>query len=257
MSFVKIITESMKDRPNNKIEESLSLEQLDDLISKNTNRLIEIKTKYDEVKSTWASLTEDYQSFSFGNTLNVHEMKEHFQKAIDDLKMDYRDTKTTLNTYKEQKNKLLLESEELKKENPLKEKNTPILECLKDMINKEDTYTIFEYLFDSLVPHEGKAESKAGELLRALMKILFSAYKDNKVYYDPNCPELNIVAEYVKKNCGDDCDDNFLNIEDGALQGDDYLSIMESVLDKSFRYIAENPDGTLFLGNTSDCTTAL
>jgi hypothetical protein len=46
-----------------------------------------------------------------------------------------------------------------------------------------DNYDRLEALFDELVPHRGKATSVAGELVRAVTRLIFRYYNDGDVFY--------------------------------------------------------------------------
>ena len=263
MSFVKLITESFNTKPNinnNLIkEDKLSLHDLDKLIVENTNKLLNIKSKYEDIKSTWASLKEDLQTFSFYNhiTENTNEsIKEQFQKAIDNLKMDYRDTQATLNAYKEQKNKLLLEEKEDTsiidnndndktdveevESNSLEVKYRPIFEKLQSMVNTSDIYTVFEFLYNSLVPRIGKAETKAGEILRALMAIVYEAFESDGaiVFYEGiGKNKLRKEISFLKSNNYNE----YLNSMIG-LNGEDYLDEIDILIEKIMRDFLETPE---------------
>ena len=162
---MKLINDSFNKSPNKEIKENLNEKELDTLILENTNKLISIKAKYDEIKSNWKALKEDMESLSMYNRVNCGEdIKEQFQKAIDDLKMDYRDTKATLDTYKAQKNKLLLE--DTLSEDPIIDESEEITnhpEYLID-VDKDEVETLGEcvvnesYLREAshLIPKEWK-----------------------------------------------------------------------------------------------------
>ena len=171
MNLINIINNSFNKFPNKEIKENLTEKELDDLILENTNKLISIKTKYDEVKNNWKALREDIESLSMYDRINCGEnIKEQFQKAIDDLKLDYIDTKATLDTYKAQKNKLLLEDN--RSEDPIIDESEEIIEHLQDIIDTSDIYEVFKYLYNKLVPKSGPANTVAGEIIRALMAIM-------------------------------------------------------------------------------------
>ena len=64
------------------------------------------------MKSQWKALQEDVECFSFAKALyQGSSIKEGFQKAIDDLKLEFEDARANYNFYKNLKNKILTEAE--------------------------------------------------------------------------------------------------------------------------------------------------
>lgn len=237
MSLINIINNSFNKSPNKEIKENLTEKELDALILENTNKLISIKTKYDEVKNNWKALREDMESLSLYDRINCGEdIKEQFQKAIDDLKIDYRDTKATLDTYRAQKNKLLLEDNT--SEDPIIDESEEITRHLQDIIDTSDIYEVFKYLYNKLVPKSGPANTVAGEIIRALMAIMNGALRNNQVFYDGEGKNKFGSAFYYLTSKG------YTDILEDAigLTGDDYLSIIEKTIDKVARDLIYNPE---------------
>ena len=237
MSLINIINNSFNKFPNKEIKENLTEKELDTLILENTNKLISIKTKYDEVKNNWKALKEDIESLSMYDRINCGEnIKEQFQKAIDDLKLDYIDTKVTLDTYKAQKNKLLLEDN--KSEDPIIDESEEIIRHLQDIIDTSDIYEVFKYLYNKLVPKSGPANTVAGEIIRALMAIMNGALRNKQVFYDGEGKDKFGSAFYYLTSKG------YTDILEDAigLTGDDYISIIEKTIDKIARDFIYNPE---------------
>ena len=199
-------------------EEVISLHELDERILECKTKLVSIKEQYDEIKSTWRALCEDKASYAFNESFSSASLSESFNKAIEDLKMEYEDTKTTLQFYKDVKNKTLLEADitipkdqlmdpdrpislsglardAVKKEKDLeiqrqkeaeKEKARaeakPLLDAIAN-IQAESADAFFDELFSILVPPSGKASTQAGELLRAIGKIIYRDYNDGDKFY--------------------------------------------------------------------------
>lgn len=237
MSLINIINNSFNKPLNKEIKENLTEKELDALILENTNKLISIKTKYDEVKNNWKALREDIESLSMYDRINCGEnIKEQFQKAIDDLKLDYIDTKATLDTYKVQKNKLLLEDN--KSEDPIIDESEEIIEHLQDIIDASDVYEVFKYLYNKLVPKTGPANTVAGEIIRALMAIMNGALRNNQVFYDGEGKDKFGSAFYYLTSKG------YTDILEDAigLTGDDYIAIIEKTIDRVARDLITNPE---------------
>ena len=255
MSLVKLITESFNAKKDIPIMESKhTIAELDRLILEDTNKLISIKAKYEDLKSTWKSLKEDLQTFSFYNHMSSgSDIKEQFQKAIDDLKLDYKDTKTTLDAHKAQRNKLLLEDtfEEKDSSNTLKDKYYPIFEDLQSLLNSSaDIYEIFEYLFNNLVPKYGKAETKAGEIVRALMRIMYGAFRKESqhVFYEGDGKNSFGNAARFLKDMGYE---EYLNSAID-LTGDEYIKAIEKIIEEIIRDFVSTQEELFYTENNID-----
>jgi hypothetical protein len=61
-------------------------------------------------------------------------------------------------------------------------------EKYKDLISRaqaeEDSEKVLDILFEELVPSKGKADTVAGELVRAMMRILYRDYNDGDLFYE-------------------------------------------------------------------------
>ena len=250
---------------NNKIKEETTKEYLSegviDLKIKETYfKLKSIKEQYDDVRSSWKSLCEDAMCFSFGKHIADGELKEQFQKVIDDLKIDYYDTKKTLDYYKELKNKPLLEAEISLSADQLYDPSQPIKfrEIAKERDNAERARLAqieadkkkaelenqfkdiveaikssddpFHTAFDLLVPREGKADTLAGELVRAIMKIIYRDWNDGDVFYQGYGLETCAPAAAFLMDNG--YWDEFEEILNKELQDDAYTNAIEGIRDK-------------------------
>ena len=265
-SFSRIhLTESV-----NTDEEIITLRELDNRINECKSKLVSIKEHYDDIKSTWKALCEDKASYAFNESFSNTSLSESFNKAIEDLKMEYEDTKTTLQFYKDVKNKALLEAEvtipkdqlmdpdrpisisglardAVKKEKDLeiqrqkeaeKEKARaeakPLLDTIAN-IEAESADSFFDELFGILVPPSGKASTQAGELLRAVGKIIYRDYNDgDKFYQGYGLETCGPAAAFLMDN---GYWDDFERIVDqvtgyGEMDDDRYTKAIEEIRDK-------------------------
>ena len=87
-----------------------TVRELDEKLLASYNKMKSIREKVENVKAQWKSLQEDLEGVTFARYVTNGTMKEQFQKAIDDLKLEYDDTKATYLHYKELKNKVLTEN---------------------------------------------------------------------------------------------------------------------------------------------------
>lgn len=161
-----------------KSEATLSESEIDNKILECKRTIHSIKEQLEELKKNWTALKEDYKGFSFYKHINT-DVKESLQKAIDDLKMEYEDTKDALQFYKDLKNKVLLENN-VEEHNVDTEK---VLTSLNESLEEKDISGMFDIIFDAYVPKTGKASTVGGEYARAVSKILYVFYDKGDVFY--------------------------------------------------------------------------
>ena len=263
MSFnnIKLLNESFLEKAKTTEFEYISESELDRKINECKNKLIAIKEQYEELKSNWKSLCEDAEALSLGKHLSGDGMlSESFNKAIEDLKLDYRDTKATLQAYKDMKNKTLLEAEihltpdqlmdpsstpkfrEIAKEADDAEKERIANKARYDKIAEleakapdiiraiEDSDDPFETAFDLLVPESGKCETLAGEMIRAMMRLLYRDYNDGDLFYESYGLEVAAPAASFLMEHG--YWDQFEEIMNKELRDDYYTQALEAIKDK-------------------------
>lgn len=263
MSFnnIKLLNESFLEKAKTTEFEYISESELDRKINECKNKLIAIKEQYEELKSNWKSLCEDAEALSLGKHLSGDGMlSESFNKAIEDLKLDYRDTKATLQAYKDMKNKTLLEAEirltpdqlmdpsstpkfrEIAKEADDAEKERIANKAKYDKIAEleakapdiiraiEDSDDPFETAFDLLVPESGKCETLAGEMVRAMMRLLYRDYNDGDLFYESYGLEVAAPAAAFLMEHG--YWDQFEEIMNKELRDDYYTQALEAIKDK-------------------------
>lgn len=112
---------------------------------------------------------------------------------------------------------------------------------------------VLEILFDALVPAENEADTVAGELTRAMMRLLYRAYNDGDVFFQGYGLETCASSAAYLYDMGiDTIIDNILdNTEDYDAGYDDnshnrnyerYLQILETLTRDVINHILENPD---------------
>lgn len=96
--------------------------------------------------------------------------------------------------------------------------------------------------FDLWVPAQGKADNKAGELIRAMMKIMYRDFNDGDVFYEGYGIETcaGAVAFLIDKI--PELENDFEDIAMAQLDGDAYTSSIEKISQKVLDYIYENPN---------------
>nr|DAR14972.1 MAG TPA: hypothetical protein [Caudoviricetes sp.] len=113
------------------------------------------------------------------------------------------------------------------------------LKPMLDELSKADDK--LELLFDKLVPNSGKADSVAGEMVRAMMRILYRDYNDGDVFYEGYGLETcGSSAEFLM---GSDADltDDFKAIVEDQLADEAYTEAITAISNKLVEFIINNP----------------
>ena len=113
------------------------------------------------------------------------------------------------------------------------------LKPMLDELSKTDDK--LELLFDKLVPNSGKADSVAGEMVRAMMRILYRDYNDGDVFYEGYGLETcGSSAEFLM---GSDADltDDFKAIVEDQLTDEAYTEAITAISNKLVEFIINNP----------------
>ena len=218
---IKMLNESfLKAQNTQDTSDIITLGELDSRINECVSKIHSIKEQYNEVKANWTALCEDAEAINFTSSVSKTALTESFNKAIKDLKMEYEDTKATLDFYKQVKNKVLTEAEVRLGKDQLFDPDTPIdlkklaidadlrdkqaiadakraeekktaqakgrdlLNYINNEIDEEDPEEFFYELVRLLVPDSGKAETQAGEIVRAMNRLLYRDYNDGDKFYE-------------------------------------------------------------------------
>ena len=121
------------------------------------------------------------------------------------------------------------------------------MEALDPSASAEDQLSVLHDLF---VPQSGKSDNVAGELARAMMRLLYRDYNDGDVFYDGYGLETCIdSAAYIMDTVSDDDDvlseqiwEKFMGIAGDALTGEEYTAELQSICDMLLQYIMNHPD---------------
>lgn len=275
MSFInaKMLNESFMNITNEKAcDEIITLRQLDENIISCKSKLISIKEQYDELKNTWKALTSDQESLSLSKSMYGSEsITESFNKAVADLKMEYEDTKNTLQYYKDIKNKTLLEAEVTLTREQTLDPDTPInlRKMASDAVEKEKKLEadrtraqkeaklradaqvlldqidslqrsgliedeLFSEVLHLLVPDSGKADTVAGEMIRAINKILYRDWNDGDKFYEGYGLETcgPAAAYLMDHGYWDDFERIVDHVTGQDMDDDDYTKAIEEIRDE-------------------------
>lgn len=108
-----------------------------------------------------------------------------------------------------------------------------------DEVNKASDK--LEVLFDKLVPNSGAAQSVAGEMVRAMMRILYRDYNDGDVFYEGYGLETcGSSAEFLMDSEADLADD-FKAIAEDQLTDEAYTEAITAISNKLVEFIVNNP----------------
>lgn len=251
MSFVNLANRSfnkisVQDKP-----EGLSMKEIDNRILECKGKIHSIKGQVEELKRNWTALKEDYKDFTFYRSIRTI-VKESLQKAVDNLRIEYEDAKDTLEFYKELKNKTLLEADS-EKDNSVTNVSSEVLSKLQDEVELDHIEEAFDIIFDAYVLQTGKAETVAGEYVRAISKILYDYYDKDYIFYmgDGLNSTVGNAASYLMTVEDGLWRNSLSEIRENGLVLTDYENSLLNLARDILRYIIDNPE-LLNYTNTDD-----
>lgn len=205
----------------NKQTNTLSEAEIDARLIESAGKISDIKNQIQELNTTWKALKEDKDGLAFGNSLTANSLREEFQEKAEILKKQFNEAKDEYLEYKNLKNKLLTEAEIKLSTEDMFDPDKPVkftdiakraddeekaeiarkaeeerkaaararLHDILDPVEKaiaadDDPDDILQILFDELVPPSGPAETVAGEIVRAIMRLRYRDYNDGDKFYE-------------------------------------------------------------------------
>ena len=134
------------------------------------------------------------------------------------------------------------EAEE-KRQAELAERKAKAKEAASKIINAVNVSdNKMETLFDLLVPDSGKADTKAGELIRAMMRIQYRDWNDGDVFYEGYGLETaGPSAEYLMYALPE-LEADFIEISENGYEDDQYTQALEQIAKKVVQHLLENPE---------------
>lgn len=132
---------------------------------------------------------------------------------------------------------------EAKRKEELRQKYGKVLDNAKEVLATSSVpHEALQVLFDELVPASGPADTVAGELVRAMMKILYRDYNDGDVFYEGYGIETcGPAVSYIIDNI-DGMFDKFDNIAKAQLEDDRYTNAINDIAKDIVEYIINNPE---------------
>lgn len=142
--------------------------------------------------------------------------------------------------------------EKARKEAQIAELKTKYKRAYDEAHEAERPVDKLEVLFDSMVPARGTCDTVAGELVRAMMRLLYRDSNDGDLFYDGYGIETcgGAVAYIIDTVSEIDFTDIFGQIALRQLEDDRYTAALEDVCDKLVTYILDND--SLLAPNESD-----
>lgn len=183
------------------------------------------------IKSNFLSKINEYLEYNYGNLLNEDLLTEapvlklDPDQLMDPEKIDMHD--------------VMARSAEREKKAELAEKEDAVREIL---LSGNDTLEVLEELSNVLVPDLGKADSVAGELVRAINRLLYRDNNDgDKFFSGYGIETCGGPAMYLYNNGFDRQIDSI--IEDAYdISDDDYTLVLFELANDIFKEIAQHPE---------------
>ena len=99
---------------------------------------------------------------------------------------------------------------------------------------------VLDDIFNDVVPSSGKADSVGGEIVRAMMRILYRDYNDGDVFYDGYGLETaGPSAEYLMDTV-EEVSDELKRIVERELEDDEYTEALEDATATILHYLVDN-----------------
>lgn len=125
------------------------------------------------------------------------------------------------------------------REQEMQNLRTKYADAINDIQNSDDP---LQTAFDLLVPPSGPADSKAGELVRAMMRLLYRDYNDGDVFYEGYGLETCAnAAEYLCIEIGDPIIDIVETTANKQATDSEYTRALEEMSSIVIHTLMDNP----------------
>lgn len=102
------------------------------------------------------------------------------------------------------------------------------------------------HIFEALVPPQGKCDNLGGELVRAMMRLLYRDYNDGDVFYEgyglETCAESAAFIIDMVNDDTFDIDQMFWNTEMDQLKDDRYTAALHDIAENLIIYLKNRPE---------------
>lgn len=251
---LRVLSESLTKVPVKEKQYIITtVRELDEKMLASYNKMKTIREKVEDIQSQWKSLQEDLEGVTFARYITNGTMREQFQKAVDDLKLEYDDAKSSYLHYKELKNKVLTENTEDsaveydfedESDRPVQIEldatapvvstvdvdSTDMIHALVELLDSRSKEDLLDFMFSELVPESGCASTLVGELVRALMHILYvKQLSSQKFYQDQGLSYCGGAAQFLMDNGYEDAIVNIVSENDDLTYTDSVMSLAELI----------------------------
>lgn len=234
-----MIRELESNVPMKGIKENVQQFLVDELIQKfEDNIALVVGSKVTDYDAEWCPA--DYSAIDDTALDNAREA--YVNELIDILFQDAPSNKTESKAVVTEGVKDIVASiKQYFKSNQDKKEIKRILNSIKSNGNNIDAF------FNELVPAQGKAATKAGELVRAMMRLLYRDFNDGDVYFDgygietcgPAASYLNEQGFYDLDDFA--CDHADDHIHDNPQFDKKYTEFLNDLANTVIKYIEDNP----------------
>ena len=136
------------------------------------------------------------------------------------------------------------DEQESKRKAELKAKAETVLKNIDNELATLDSgkpSDILQVYFNYLVPDRGNADTVAGEIVRAMMRLLYRDYNDGDVFYEGYGFETcAAAASFVADKL--DLYEDFENIAESGLSEDSYTEALEKITSKVISYLQKHEE---------------
>lgn len=201
------------------------------------------KVKYrNSIKSVESKYTGGERIYESMTLVEEPVIKLSGDELTDPSEINFRNKiKTAMDAEKAEQERQAAEARKLE----LREKHKEILDDLGQLIDSSDDFEKpLSYLFDKLVPKSGKAETVAGELVRAAMRLAYRYYNDGDKFYEGyGIDTCASSANYLRDFYFTDHIDRILNKASMYSYSDDaYETEIHSLAEDVVEYIEAHPE---------------
>lgn len=204
---------------------------------------------YQFPETDYFNITENLDDYD-GNILTEAEIKLSGDLLDDPKSIDF---KALAKKAVDDEKKAAEEKAAAKRKEELYNKYKDSLDKIKSGHGKpnEDS-SRFQIAFDELVPSQGKADTQAGELIRAMGRVLYRWFNDGDVFYKGYgiktvLPSIAFICKYGPDEaieCVDEATKDVQNFDDPALfeENGGYEKFLNNIAEIVVDYILDNPE---------------
>ena len=209
---------------------------------KHWNELVDWAEKNKGIKlDKWEKSEDKYNDFLEESKLNEAPDELGFE-TDDEIEAQMKAEMEKRKAERDAKKQAELDRQEQEKQAELRKQD--FIKKGKELYNKCDSLVNFEDWFDVLVPSSGKADTVAGEIVRAFNRILYRKWNDGDVFFEGYGRETcGSSAVYLVSIIRDqDIVDKFYEMAEDNVSNNRYDEIMNIIEGELQEYLLSNPE---------------